>query len=263
MSIYTIKDANFEMRYLRFGKEGGQPIAVIPGAAIKSVMGAEEAIKAQYAAFMQDYDVFVFDRISHMPKGYTIYNMAADTEKAFDILGIKNADIFGVSQGGMIAQLIAADRNDLVRKLIVCSSAAFIPESAGKIMADWKAFSAAKDISALMQSFAGNVYSAAYYEKYRQAFDAYAASIDDADLEAFEITADSFEGFDVRGKLDAVKAPVLVLCGDEDKIFLPDCSKDIAFLTSGEIYIYSGEAHAVYDENADVLIRIKEFLDRK
>ena len=47
MSVYTLKAESFEMRYLRFGKSGGQPIAVIPGASIKSVMGAEEAIKAQ------------------------------------------------------------------------------------------------------------------------------------------------------------------------------------------------------------------------
>lgn len=262
MSVYTLKAESFEMRYLRFGKAGSQPIAVIPGASIKSVMGAEEAIKAQYAGFAESYEVFVFDRISDMPLGYTTYDMAADTEKAFDILDIKNADVFGVSQGGMIAQLIAAERNDLVRRLAVCSTAAYIPDNAAKIMTQWKAHAAAKDISALMQSFAGSVYSAGYYNMYREAFDAYAASVNDDDLAAFEITAGSFEGFDIRGRLSTVTAPTLVLCGDEDKIFSPECSKEIAALTNGELYIYSGEAHAVYDENADVLVRIKEFLDR-
>ena len=52
-----------------------------------------------------------------------IYNinkfMALDIAAAMDTLGIKNADIFGVSQGGMIAQYLAIDRPDLVNKLVL------------------------------------------------------------------------------------------------------------------------------------------------
>lgn len=36
-----------------------------------------------------------------------------------DALKIANADIFGVSQGGMIAQYLAIDRADLVNKLVL------------------------------------------------------------------------------------------------------------------------------------------------
>lgn len=45
--------------------------------------------------------------------------MASDVAAAMDALGITNADVFGVSQGGMIAQYLAIDRPDLVNKLVL------------------------------------------------------------------------------------------------------------------------------------------------
>ncbi len=65
-----------------------------------------------------------------MPEEYSVYDMAEDTEKAMDELGLAGAIIYGVSQGGMIAQVIALKRPDLVSRLVLCSTAPYIPEQA-------------------------------------------------------------------------------------------------------------------------------------
>ena len=52
-------------------------------------------------------------------KDVTVRDLAADIAKAMDALGIGKADVFGVSQGGMIAQYLAIDRPDKVGKLVL------------------------------------------------------------------------------------------------------------------------------------------------
>ncbi len=49
---------------------------------------------------------------------YTLDDMAADTAGLLDALGIGQADIIGMSMGGMIAQLMALDHAHKVRRLI-------------------------------------------------------------------------------------------------------------------------------------------------
>jgi len=54
------------------------------------------------------YRVYVFDRRKDMPAGYTVRRMAEDTLAVMRSLGIFRADLFGASQGGMIALAMAA-----------------------------------------------------------------------------------------------------------------------------------------------------------
>ena len=49
----------------------------------------------------------------------TIAGMAADAASFIDGLGLTTVDILGHSMGGEIAQLIALDRPDLVRRLVL------------------------------------------------------------------------------------------------------------------------------------------------
>ena len=49
----------------------------------------------------------------------TIAEMAADAEAFIDALGLEKVDLFGFSMGGMVAQQIAVDRPQLVRKLVL------------------------------------------------------------------------------------------------------------------------------------------------
>jgi pimeloyl-ACP methyl ester carboxylesterase len=49
----------------------------------------------------------------------TIAAMAKNAEAFVDALGLQHADVLGFSMGGMIAQQIAVDRPDLVRRLIL------------------------------------------------------------------------------------------------------------------------------------------------
>ncbi|MGN0250788.1 MAG: alpha/beta fold hydrolase [Oliverpabstia sp.] len=64
--------------------------------------------------YANDYKVFIFSRKNDLEEGYSTRDMARDQAEAMKMLGIKSANILGISQGGMIAQYLAIDYPDLV-----------------------------------------------------------------------------------------------------------------------------------------------------
>ena len=111
-----VKD--MQLDYIRFGS-GTKPLVMIQGLNTRGIKGAALALAYMYRIFAKDYTVYLFDRRPVVQEGITVRDMALDIAMAMDTLGIKNADVFGVSQGGMIAQHLAIDRPDLVKKMVL------------------------------------------------------------------------------------------------------------------------------------------------
>ena len=110
--IETVRTEGFSMRFFRFGT-GDRPFVILPGLSVQSVMGAADAVAAAYADFAERYTVYLFDRREELPEQYSVYRMGLDTAAAMRALGLYDADIFGASQGGMIAQVIAIEAPEL------------------------------------------------------------------------------------------------------------------------------------------------------
>ena len=110
---------------LNFNVEGnGEPLILIMGFA-----GVRNAWVFQTRAFKKHFRVITFDNRgvgkTDKPDGpYTIKMMADDTIGLMDHLAIDKAHILGISMGGMIAQEIAINYPDRVKKLVLgCTSA--------------------------------------------------------------------------------------------------------------------------------------------
>lgn len=260
--IETIRTDAFEMDFFRFGK-GDQPFVIIPGLSLKSVMGAADAIAGAYQRFTEAYTVYVLDRRSQLPPAYSIQDMARDTAEALGRIGLKQVCLFGASQGGMIAQCIAAGFPDLVRKTVLGSTAARITAHSAEVIRHWIRLAEEKKISELNRNFAETVYTENFYQKYKDLILAAGEGVTGRDLERFMILGRSIEGFDVLNELDKISCPVLVLGADEDRIFGPEPSLEIAARLSCTCYIYKGFGHAVYDEAPDYQDRILTFLTQQ
>ena len=59
-----------------------------------------------------------------MKQGYTTQDMAADVAEAMETLKLDAAYVMGISQGGMIAQWLAADFPERVQRLILAVTTA-------------------------------------------------------------------------------------------------------------------------------------------
>ena len=105
-----------ETDWFRFGS-GEKTLAIIPGMSIKPISHSAEAIAAAFADFAADRTVYVFGRGRKVREDVSIETLAADVAEAMDGLGLRGADVFAVSLGGMIALRLALTRPELVRSL--------------------------------------------------------------------------------------------------------------------------------------------------
>ena len=242
--VKTVTIRGTEMEYLHFGNENGEKLVILPGLALKSVMGSAEGIVSAYALLAKDYDVYLFDHIKEEPDGYTVADMARDTLAAFDTLGLDHVHLMGVSMGGMVAQRIAITAPERVSSLILCSTAMNMTHSNREAFADWILLAETRNTPA----------------QYKDAIIASGEGAAERDFQNFLISANAVLSFDVSSEIQRIACPVLVLGAEEDRVLGVQASYDLVEALHCESYIYEGYGHAVYDEAPDFLERIAAFL---
>ncbi|MCQ2453097.1 MAG: alpha/beta hydrolase [Clostridia bacterium] len=117
------------LNVIRFGR-GKKVLALLSGVSLCGLEGAGAGVAAAYADFAEEYTVYLFDRKKLLPKGYQVADMAEDVYRVLCTFGIQEADVYGVSQGGMMGLSLALAHPGLVRKLALCSTQA----RAGSVM---------------------------------------------------------------------------------------------------------------------------------
>ncbi len=261
--VKTVTSGGMEMDYLAFGS-GEKSLIVLPGLSIHSVMGLADAIETSYSDFTDEYTVYVFDRAKNISEGYTVRDMARDTASAMQALGIESADVFGASQGGMIAMYIAIDHPELVHKMILCSTLASPNDTFLSTVNEWIALAQAKDETGLLESFADKVYSENTLSAYRDVLISSNAGITDEEYARFIILASACLTFDCAGELDKIQCPTLVIGAEGDKVLTSAGPRAIAAALGCESCIYDDSyGHAVYDEAGDIKERYLEFLHKE
>ena len=159
------------MYYVSFGT-GKKKLVVLPGLSdgLATVKGKALLLSPPYKKFFRDYTVYIFSRKNKMPEGYSIRDMAADQARAMKLLEIDQAYLLGVSQGGMIAQYIAIDHPEMVKKLILAVTAPNANDVARDAVTGWIGMAMRGDHTALMVDTAEKMYSEAYLRKNRRFF---------------------------------------------------------------------------------------------
>ena len=260
-TVGQVPSASFEMKYMRFGKEGAEPIVILPGLSVQYVTDSADAVAAAYDKLAADYDIWLFDRRTDVPEEYGIRQMAKDTAQAMQILEIDHAGIFGVSQGGMIAQALAVGYPQLVSAMVLGSTACRESAQTRETVYSWIELAKDGQCLALMDAFAQAVYSPAFYEQVRSILPAMAQSIKPEELSRFIILAAGLYDFDLSGQISRITCPVLVIGAGADRIMGPDSAPDLAERLGCDLYIYKGYGHGVYDEAPDYVDRLKQFFD--
>ena len=260
--ILTVTTDSFSMRYFRFGK-GKTPLVIIPGVSIRSVMESAAAVRYAYSRFEDAFDIYLFDRINDIPEGYTVEAMGEDTAAAMEKLGLQDCCFIGVSQGGMIAQVIAGRHPGLVKRLVLAATACADNEMSQQVfdtVIRLCADGASRELNILM---AERIYSPAFFEKYRSVFEDTAAAITREDLVRFSRMTARMRDFDFREELCSIKCSTLVMGGSEDRIFGIGASEELARRLGCDLYIFEGLGHAFYDEADDFKERLYSFFTQK
>jgi len=264
--IYNAKEHklnihSLQMDYITFGK-GAKPLIMIQGLNTGGIKGAAVPLAYMYRIFAKDYKVYLFDRRSDIGESITIRELASDLALAMDSLEITNADIFGVSQGGMIAQYLAIDRPDLVNKMVLAVTLAKNNDTVVNVVDNWIELTKRGDMKSLVADMAEKMYSDAYVKRYRPFLPFLTILQKPKNIPRFIILAKSCLTCNAYDELDKIKCPVFVIGGRRDKVVGSTSSEELAQKLGCECYIYEDLGHAAYEEAKDFNQRVYDFLMR-
>ena len=250
---------NMQFDYITFGS-GTKPLVMIQGLNTRGITGSALALAFMYRIFAKDFKVYLFDRRPVVQEGITARDMAADIAAAMDLLGITNADIWGVSQGGMIAQYLAIDRPDLVRKLVLAVTLSRNNDTVTQVVNNWIELAEQGSMRELVADMAEKMYSDAYIKRYRPFMPLLTVLQKPKDVSRFAMLAKACLTCSTYEHLDKIKCPVLVLGGRQDKIVTAAASEEIAEKLGCRIHMYDALGHAAYEEAKDFNQLVYDFL---
>ena len=251
--------SGMQFDYIRFGS-GKKPLIMIQGLNTRGIKGAALSLAYMYRIFAKEYTVYLFDRRPVVYDGITVRDMAADIASAMDALGLKNADVFGTSQGGMIAQYLAIDRPDLVRRLVLAVTLSRNNDTVKQVVGDWIEMAERGDMKRFVLDMAEKMYSETYVKKYRPLMPLLTILQKPKDVKRFVILAKSCLTCDTYDILDKIKCPTLVIGGKQDKVVSGVASEEIAEKLGCRLHMYDDLGHAAYEEAQDFNQMVYDFL---
>ena len=248
-----------EIDYITFGR-GKKPLVMIQGLNTRGIHGMALPLAYMYRMFAKAYTVYVFDRRPNVFEGITVQTLAEDTAAAMDALGLQNAAVIGVSQGGMIAQHLAMQRPDLVEKLVLAVTLSRNNDTVKSVVTHWITLTEQDQMKALIRDMAEKMYSPAYMRRYKAFLPLLTVVQKPKDKERFVHLAKACLTCDTYDVLAQIQCPTLVLGGGMDQIVGSEASREIAHQLGCELYLYPNLGHAAYEEAKDFNKRMFNFL---
>ena len=258
----TVPIDDTQMSYVCFG-QGPEHFVLLPGLSdgLTTVKGKAVMLAKTYKPFFERFTVFMFSRKDDLPQGSSIREMAADQAAAMESLGMENACVMGVSQGGMIAQYLAIDHPHLVKKLVLAVTAPRANDMIRSAVGAWIELAKKGDHRQLMIDTAEKSYSEAWLKKYRKYYPLLGHLGKPKDYRRFLTNAEAILDFDAYDDLDQISCPALILAGKEDKIVGVKASYDrMEKIEGSRLHVYPGLGHAAYEEAPDFNERVLRFL---
>lgn len=249
---------------IAYDSEGsGEPVILIAG-----FTATKETWKLQVADLSKHFRVISFDNRgvgeTTVPKApFSVAEMAADTAGLMDALGIDSAHFFGVSMGGLIAQLLALDYPERVKKIALgCTTHggrhAVQPErEVMQILA--KASDPTLPVEESVRLRLPVIFAERFIreepqrlQEFVRLFVRYAPTPEGA---AGQLGALSV--FNVKKRLGEIRCPVLAITGSEDRMMPPENSRLLAEGIQGAAhYAVNGAGHSFFLEKSDEVNRV-------
>lgn len=258
----TVKIDDAHMDYITFGT-GKKNLVMLPGLGdgLATVKGMALPLALAYKIYANDYKVYLFSRKNELKKGYSTKEMAKDQADAMAALGILNADIIGISQGGMIAQHLAIGYPGYVHKLVLAVTSSRPNEIVQATIDGWMQMARQGDYKSLFTDTAEKSYSQKTLKKYRILYPILTRIGKPRNFDRFLIQAHSCLNHNAYADLPKISCPVLIIGGRQDKILGITSSYELARqIENHTLYIYENLGHAAYEEAKDFNKRILQFL---
>ena len=185
--------------------------------------------------FAKTNQVIVVDHRGHgrsdkPQSGYSIQEHAADVRAVLDAVGVQQAVLVGNSIGGMIAMQFALDNPDRVKGLLILSSGTAVGEGMPKEAAEAFKSDFAGTFGALLEG-ACSAKTKRERPEILAVMKGHATVPTNFPQHVFDSSMadpNGVFGWNIKTKLSAIKAPTLVVAGEEDQATPVEANKFLA-----------------------------------
>lgn len=258
----NVRIGDTTMEYVVFG-HGDTPLIILPGLGdgLQTVAGNAFTLSLYYRLFLPEFKVYVFSRKKDMEAGYSIKDMAKDLCIAWDKLGIKRAGVFGVSQGGMIAQRLAIDFPKKVSRLVIGVSTSRQNPTIQTVVGSWIKMAENHDYERLFIDTMEKTFTENRVKRYRLFYPILTRIGKPKSFDRFLKQADACIQHEAYSELPCIQCPTLVIGGDADKVVGLNSSEEMAEqIPDSKLVLYKGLGHGTYEEARDFNRQVKSFL---
>ena len=246
---------------LRYEEAGSGPAVLL----IHS-MGADWTMwREQIAALSDRYRCIAFDCRGHGGSSYnarfTVAGVAADLKAGLEALGVGTCHLVGMAMGGPIAISFAAQWPEAVRSVTVADGFVDMREVGGARIPEWARTIRSTPMTEFGRRYAETRLTPSASDEARKEL---AAAIAKVPPEAYiDVMKAIFDGIEFTGEAAAVRAPSLVIWGEEDDVTPLLHSRQIAELIPGaRLETIPGAAHISNLDRPDAFNRLlADFLD--
>jgi pimeloyl-ACP methyl ester carboxylesterase len=202
-----------------------------------------------------------------LPENYLFDKMADDYAKLIRREFKEPVDVMGISTGGQLAHYLAANHPDVIRKLVIISAAYRLSERGVKIERKaaeyFKQGKYGKSLAAILDFLFSSKITRSIAKIFTRLFGKKViGKIEYPNDFLNEIQAD--REMDFKDRLEEIKAPTLMMCGESD---IGYSAEDVRMTAEGipnaELILYKGYGHnLILSNRKQVQKDILEFLKK-
>ena len=178
----------------------------------------------------------------------TISDMAKDIAALVRNLGFSSAHFVGLSLGGLVAQKVALQDPDVAASLVLLGTACGFPDDMLAAVQEGLVFVDNNDVPAIAQVRVPRIFTDRIDPALR---DFMIDEVSKNRPSSYKASAHAAYSFDIRDEIKAIRAPTLVVVGEEDEVTPLRLSEDICRRIPGaELKTISDASHAANIDNA-------------
>jgi pimeloyl-ACP methyl ester carboxylesterase len=240
------------MPYNRYG-HGSRILVVFQGLLFenKPLTGFLSGLFSEpYKSLEEFCTIYIVNRKPGMPKGYSMKDIADDYAAMIEAEFNGPVDVLGVSTGGSIVQHFAADHPDLVRKLIIHSSAYTLSEYSKMLQLRVESLASQRKWRAANMAIFNDMLPSRGFMKYAlkpvvwlgsMLMGTFGAPKDPNDL---VVTIEAEDKHNFKDRLSQITAPTLVIAGDQDPFYTEALFRETATgIPNARLILYKGMGH--------------------
>lgn len=248
-----IRVGDLDTHFIVWGE--GRPVVLLHGwgTSAESLSVVAKALEDRCQVYAVDLPGFGWTPSAATTWGTWEY--ASYVEAFMDRIGIPTADLIGHSFGGRVALVLAAQRPDRVRRLILAASAGIRPRRGLLLRVKVGSVKLAKRLFLL--PVWGRLGERIVAELYRRI-----GSRDYRNAGPMRATLVKVVGEDLRGILSSIRVPTLIIWGDRDRE-VPFSSMEIMArgIQGSRLEVFEGAGHFPFVDQPDRFGRVvREFL---